>query len=196
MLPLLLRKAIACCIVTLLCVGSNASAEAYRCANNGRTEYSDRPCAQSSKNLSRPASVTPERQLSAAEIQAQFEREVAEDRKRKEALATEAVITKEDICKAGIAKIMARDPKGMKIIKSEGGVVHLQYVRTNDNSVWSYRCRLEGTRIMWASNTGRWRDDPRDEKITYVVTTDTVTVKETFASGESTQQVFKTSQLK
>lgn len=189
-------KALAYCVVTLLCVTGNATAEAYKCNVNGRTEYSDQPCAQSSKPPSRPATAVPERQPNAAEIQAQFEREVAEERNKKEAVAAETVVTKEHICKAGIAKIMGRDPKTMKVLRNEGGMVHLQYVRTNDGSLWSYRCRVDGSRIMWASDTGRWRDDPRDEKLTYAVTADTVTVKETFTDGSSTQQAFKASQLR
>lgn len=189
-------KALACFVLPLLCVTGNATAEAYKCTVNGRTEYSDQPCTQSSKSTLRPAIAAPERQPNAAEIQAQFEREVAEERKKKEVVAADVVVTNEHICKAGIAKIMGRDPKTMKVLRNEGGIVNLQYVRTNDGSHWSYRCRLDGSRIMWASDTGRWRDDPRDEKVTYAVTADTVTVKEAFTDGSSTQQAFKASQLR
>jgi hypothetical protein len=189
-------KALACCVATLLSVAGNATAETYKCTVNGQTEYSDQPCALSSKPLLRPASAAPERQPSAAKIQAQFEREVAEERKKREAVATEAVVTKEHICKAGIAKIMGRDPKTIKVLRNDGGIVHLQYVRTNDGSLWSNRCRVDGSRVMWASDTGRWRDDPLDEKVTYAVTADTVTIKETFTDGSSSQKEFKASQLR
>lgn len=112
------------------------------------------------------------------------------------AVASAEVITKEHICKAGIAKIMGRDPKTMQILKNEAGVIHLQYVRKNDGSLWAYRCRVEGSQIVWASDSGRWRDHPLDEKITYAVAGDVVTVKETFTNGDSTQGRFKKSQLK
>lgn len=189
-------KAIACCVLPLLCVTGNAIAESYKCTVNGRSEYSDQPCAHSSKSPLRPATTTPGRKSNAAEIQAQFEREVAEERKKKETAAAETVITNEHICKAGIAKIMGRDPKIIKILRSEGGIVRLQYIRTDDGSLWSNRCRIDGSSIMWASATGRWRDDPRDEKITFIVAADTVTVKETFTDGSSSQRAFKASELR
>lgn len=189
-------KVLICCVLPLLYVAGNATADAYKCNVNGRTEYSDQPCAQSSKPTLRPATAAPERQPNAAEIQAQFEREVAEERKKKEAIAAETVITNEHICKAGIAKIMGRDPKTIKVLRNESGIVHLQYRRTNDGSLWSNRCRIDGSRIMWASDKGRWRDDPRDEKLAFAVAADTITVKETFTDGSSTQQAFKASQLR
>lgn len=189
-------KVLSFCAAALFVVTGNAVADAYKCTVNGRTAYSDQPCVHSQNPFSRSATAAPERQLSAAEIQAQFERDVVEERKKKEAIAAEALITKEHICKAGIAKIMGRDPKVMKVLRNEGGVVHLQYVRTNDGSLWSYRCRVDGARIMWASATGRWRDDPLDEKLTYAIAADTVMVNETFADGSSSQRVFKASQLR
>lgn len=189
-------KNLACCVLPLLCIMGNATAEAYKCTVSGRMEYSDQPCAQASKSNFRPAIAAPQREPTAAEIQAQFEREIADERQKKDAVAAEAVITKEHICKAGIAKIMGRDPKIIKVLRNEDGIVHLQYIRMNDGSLWSNRCRVEGSRIIWASDTGRWRDDPRDEKVTFTVATDTVTVKETFADGSTTQQAFKAPQLR
>lgn len=191
-----LSKILVCYGLPLLCVTGNATAEAYRCIVNGRTEYSDQPCVQSSKSTPRPATATPERQHSVAEIQAQFEREVAEERKNKDVVAAEFAINKEHICKAGIATIMGRDPKTIKVLSNEGGVVLLQYRRPNDDSLWSNRCRIEGGRIMWASGNGRWRDDPRDEKVSFTVAADTITIKETYTDGSSTHQTFKASRLR
>jgi hypothetical protein len=110
-------------------------------------------------------------------------------------MSAQEVVTKEQLCKAAIAKTMGRDPKVMQVLKIDSGIVSLQYVRKSDGSLWAYRCRVEGSQIIWASDSGRWRDDPRDERITYSIEGGTVTIKETLTSGDTTQVKFKSSQL-
>jgi len=51
----------------------------------------------------------------------------------------------------------------------DGDVVWNSYVRENDGTRWSQRCRFEGSRIIWASDTGRWRTHPADERTTFQV---------------------------
>ena len=70
----------------------------------------------------------------------------------------------EAICRTAIASIMGRDPKMMQVTLTTGDVLLLTYVRPIDNFVWNYRCRIEGNRVLWASEPGRWRDDSKDEK--------------------------------
>jgi hypothetical protein len=40
-----------------------------------------------------------------------------------------------------------------------------------DNFVWTYRCRVEGNRVVWASEPGRWRDGPKDDEIFFELST-------------------------
>jgi hypothetical protein len=75
----------------------------------------------------------------------------------------------EAICRTAIASIMDRDPKMMQIARIAGGVVFLTYDRPIDNFVWTYRCRIEGNRVVWADEPGRWRDNPKDDKIFFEV---------------------------
>ena len=75
----------------------------------------------------------------------------------------------EAICRTAIASIMGRDPKMMQVTLTAGDVLLLTYVRPIDNFVWNYRCRIEGHRVLWASEPGRWRDDPKDEKVLFEV---------------------------
>lgn len=86
------------------------------------------------------------------------------------------------ICKAGIATLMGRDPKIIRA-KDGGDVVRLSYVRENDGSLWEYRCKIEGSEIIWASKTGRWRTDPADEKLRYKAGAKSVTVDYVSADG-------------
>src|SRR3954463_12926603 len=68
----------------------------------------------------------------------------------------------EAICRAAIATIAGRDPKTMQVTRIAGDVLFLSYVRPVDNFVWAYRCKIEGNRVFWASDPGRWREKPKD----------------------------------
>jgi hypothetical protein len=57
----------------------------------------------------------------------------------------------EAICRTAIASIMGRDPKMMQITLAAGDVVFMTYVRPIDTFVWTYRCRIEGNRVVWAA---------------------------------------------
>src|SRR6202048_5580854 len=71
----------------------------------------------------------------------------------------------EAICRTAIASIMGRDPKTMQVTRTAGDVLFLTYVRPMDNFVWTYRCRIDGNRVVWATEPGRWREDPKDDKV-------------------------------
>jgi hypothetical protein len=75
----------------------------------------------------------------------------------------------EAICRTAIAAIMDRDPKMMKVTKAADGVLVLTYDRPIDNFIWTYRCRIDGDRVVWASEPGRWREGPKDDKILFEV---------------------------
>lgn len=101
----------------------------------------------------------------------------------------------EQICKAGIAALMGRNPTIMKVTKKDGGIVHLYYVRQDDGTKWSYRCKLEGEQIVWASDTGRWRTHPDDEKVTYRISDNSLEIIQSYSDGSSSKKAFKRSQL-
>jgi hypothetical protein len=98
----------------------------------------------------------------------------------------------EAICRTAIASIMGRDPKMMQVILTTGDVLFLTYVRPIDNFVWNYRCRIEGNRVLWASEPGRWRDDPKDGKVFFEVIDGgkQLRIIEDHGDGSSTNQLF------
>jgi hypothetical protein len=73
------------------------------------------------------------------------------------------------ICRTAIAAITGRDLKLFQATDAPNGVVALTYVRPFDNFVWAYHCRLEGDRVIWADEPGRWRQEARDDKIFFEV---------------------------
>jgi hypothetical protein len=96
------------------------------------------------------------------------------------------------ICRTAIAVIAGRDPKIMQVTRTVGDVLFLTYVRPIDNFVWTYRCRIEGNRVVWASEPGRWRDDPKDDKVFFedVDAGKQLRIIESHVDGSNTKQLF------
>jgi hypothetical protein len=98
----------------------------------------------------------------------------------------------EAICRTAIASIMGRDPKTMQVTRTAGDILFLTYVRPMDNFVWTYRCRIDGNRVVWATEPGRWREDPKDDKVFFedVDTGKQLRIIENHGDGSSTKQLF------
>jgi hypothetical protein len=78
----------------------------------------------------------------------------------------------EAICTTALASIMGRDPKIVRVTLVAGDVLFLSYVRPIDNFVWDYRCKIQGNRVIWGSEPGRWREDPKDDKVFFEIVGD------------------------
>lgn len=99
------------------------------------------------------------------------------------------------LCKAGIAMVMGREPDAMNALE-QAGIVNLSYERTDDKTTWSYRCRVDGARMIWASDTGRWRNHPDDAVLTYEMgQAGELEVTETYSDGSSREESFSAAQL-
>jgi hypothetical protein len=98
----------------------------------------------------------------------------------------------EAICRTAIASITGRDPKIMQVTRTAGDVLFLTYVRSIDNFVWTYSCRVEGNRVVWASEPGRWRDGPNDDEIFFEVVDAgrQLRIIENHGDGSTTKQLF------
>lgn len=101
------------------------------------------------------------------------------------------------ICRAGIAKVMGRDPATMKATDKGKGITAIQYRRPDDNKLWKSECRLEGDRIIWRGvdsfgndGPGRWRDLPEDGTLTFALEGKRVTVAETYSDGSVVPETF------
>src|SRR5829696_8376604 len=93
------------------------------------------------------------------------------------------------ICKAGIGVVMGRDPATMES-RLDGEAVFLSYIRADDGTEWKYKCRIEGERIMWGADPGRWRDNPADEQLFFAISEGHLEVEERYGDGSSTQKTF------
>ena len=98
----------------------------------------------------------------------------------------------EAICRTAIASITGRDPRIMQITRIDGETLFLSCVRPIDNFVWDYRCRIEGNRMIWASEPGRWRDGPKDDKVSFEVVSDgrQLRIVDDHGNGSATTELF------
>ena len=97
------------------------------------------------------------------------------------------------ICRAALASITARDLKLFQAVNVSDGTIALTYARPLDNFVWAYHCRLEGNRVIWADEPGRWRQDAKDDKISFEVVGggDQLRITKTPVNGPATQELFE-----
>ena len=107
------------------------------------------------------------------------------------ASASQAFETKA-ICRTAIAVVMDRDPKLVQAQDAADGAVVLTYARPFDNFVFTYRCRIEGDRVVWADEPGRWRDGAKDAKVSFEVagTGDRLRITVSRANGPTLDQLF------
>jgi hypothetical protein len=85
------------------------------------------------------------------------------------AASAQATFEAKAICRAAMATITGRDLKLFQAANDPDGTIALTYTRPLDNFVWAYHCRLEGDRVIWADEPGRWRQDARDDKISFEI---------------------------
>ena len=93
-------------------------------------------------------------------------------------------------CRATIAAIMGRDPSIIGVDRRKGDVVALSYIRQNDGTRWAYRCKIDGNRVVWASDTGRWRTHPMDERINFRFGPSNLVITQVFPDGSRLQDAF------
>lgn len=93
---------------------------------------------------------------------------------------------------------MGRDPKLVRVTRDAGDVLFLSYVRPIDNFVWDYRCRIEGNRVIWASEPGRWRENPKDDKVFFEIVEGGKQLRiivEDQDDGSATKELFERDQI-
>ena len=103
----------------------------------------------------------------------------------------------EAICRTALASIMGRDPKTVRVTRTTSDVLFLSYVRPIDNFVWAYRCKIQGNRVIWASDPGRWREAPKDDKVFFEIVGGgkQLRIIEDHGDGSATKELFERDQI-
>lgn len=102
---------------------------------------------------------------------------------------------KQQVCKATISTVMGKSPSIMNIDRTEKDITYISYIRPDDGTNWAYRCMFDGSTIIWASDTGRWRTDKADSKITFSINGSTLTISEKYGDGSATDKSFTLQEL-
>lgn len=100
------------------------------------------------------------------------------------------------ICKATAAISFGRNFRIMQLDKvDEQGVAWVHYLRPSDRSRWAIRCRLQEDRVIWMADNpdsdARWRIGPDDEKITWRISEDNLTLRLVYPDGSGDEQTFQ-----
>ena len=106
------------------------------------------------------------------------------------AASAEPAFEPKAICRAAMAMVTGRDIKLFQAKDDPDGTIALTYARAFDNFVWAYHCRLEGNRVIWADEPGRWRQDAKDDRISYEVTGTQLRITRTPVNGAATHEDF------
>jgi hypothetical protein len=103
----------------------------------------------------------------------------------------------EAICRTAIGAITGRDPKIVQVTRVAGDILFLSYVRPIDNFVWAYRCKIQGNRVIWASDPGRWREDLKDNEVFFEIVGDgrQLRIIENHSDGSGTKELFERDQI-
>ena len=94
------------------------------------------------------------------------------------------------ICRAAMAVITGRDLKLFQAADAPDGTIALTYARAFDNFVWSYHCRLDGNRVIWADEPGRWRQDAKDDRMSFEIVDTKLRITRTPVNGAVTHEEF------
>jgi len=98
------------------------------------------------------------------------------------------------VCKAAVASMFGRDHKTMKLDKIDDGIAYVHYIRPDDNSRWAVKCKLDGDRVIWASNNAdnskRWRTDPLDDVVKYSIKDKTIKITQEYTDGSNSSEEY------
>lgn len=98
------------------------------------------------------------------------------------------------ICIAGVATIMGKSPSIMNS-KEGNEVITVSYKRPDDGTLWSYKCKVAGNKIIWGNLDGRWRTHPDDGVVTFIVAGNKIVVREEYPDGSATRKEFSLNKL-
>lgn len=111
--------------------------------------------------------------------------------------------SEESICRAVIATLMHKNVRSIVCSGHSGNEYSLEYIREEDRTLWKNACKIEGNSVIWSycgSTTepdfkGRWRTDPQDEKVTYKIETESLSliIYVQYPDGSVTEKKFVSS---
>lgn len=116
-------------------------------------------------------------------------------------IANAADIPEKEICAAALERLFDRGSisRYVKTISEGNRKVHLFASRKDSRNTDA--CYVQGNRVIWrvesalGMSKGRWRDDPRDEAVTYSLSGDKLTITLKYSDGSGAPKTFSLSKV-
>jgi hypothetical protein len=103
------------------------------------------------------------------------------------------------VCRAGIAAILLHPAKDVQPDGTEGAVHYYLFRRQSDRTVWRFKCRVDGERILWGSvwehSEGLWRVNEYDGRVVFAIEGETVTIRQYHPDGSESVNHYRRTQL-
>lgn len=86
-------------------------------------------------------------------------------------------ISTKDICLAAISNAMLLKPSELHAYSQKENVIYIA------SKKYKYKCKVEGNRVIYSSDQGRWRTHPDDEIILFRSSGSSLTIEEHYGDG-------------
>lgn len=106
------------------------------------------------------------------------------------------VFSRGDVCAATVATVMEKNPSIISIDTVTSEEIYLSYIRADDKSKWNYKCKIDGSSVIWGSHPGRWRVDNVDPKNEFHVEGDFLKISVNYSDGSATNKSFSLQDLR
>ncbi|MEI7585230.1 hypothetical protein [Runella sp.] len=104
-------------------------------------------------------------------------------------VVTKSKFTEADIAKYAISTIMSQPTKIISV-KKKGTLFLVSYTRRNDGEYFSYRVKIDGNKVIWASIDGRWRDRSYDDTIIFKEIGGKIMIHQIYTDGSDNIKYF------
>lgn len=101
-----------------------------------------------------------------------------------------------EICRASVATALHKDPSIFNVDDVNGKLVYVSYHEQDNWKHDIYRCKIEGTKAIWATEKGHWKTSSKDAQLTFAANEDKLTIVDTSADGQQINKHYKLEQLK
>lgn len=109
--------------------------------------------------------------------------------------AMEKKLQDDDICRATISTIFDQKVEDVSIVRQQKDVVVLKVPRSETVTVTRFKCAVKGENIIWATETGSWRNTAIDSKISYKTKDNVLVIEEAHTNGSAFEKAFDIKKL-
>jgi len=111
------------------------------------------------------------------------------------AFAKSKELTDDHICRAAISTIFDQTVEEVEIFRSQREVIYIKFPKDEDNNVTRFKCIARDGEIIWATETGAYRNTGIDSKILYETKDNVLLVKEEHKNGSVFKKAFDIKKL-